>query len=262
METIRSHDNSKIKHIKKLLDDKKYREEHGEYVVEGKRWVIDALAPSINCPASNVLGLFIRESSVEGFAEFIKFAENKIGAENVFAVADNVFDKVADTGHSQGVLAILGFKGRLLSWEGSALYLDRIRDPGNLGTIIRTAVATGFNHIYLDNCADVYSPKVVRSTMGALLKADICKPLETTIEVLNFRGYQIFAADMNGENIFTLSEKPEKICLIIGSEADGIRPELLKLADKIVSIPMQNTESLNAAVAAGILMYQLKTNNE
>ena len=265
METIRSHDNSKIKHIKKLLVDKQYREEQHSFVAEGARWVYDALNfLTVNpvCAKETFRAVFVKESRAEAFAELIKTIKSNVGADKIFAVADAVFDKISDTEHSQGILAELGQPPNSISFQSPhMLYLDRIRDPGNLGTIIRAAIAAGYNGIILDNCADAFGPKVVRSTLGALLKADIRTAWEGCIESLkNYvinGNYQIFAADMNGENVFTLTQKPEKLCLIIGSEADGIRPELLKLADKTVSIPMQRTESLNASVAAGILMYQL-----
>ncbi|MCL2797904.1 MAG: RNA methyltransferase [Firmicutes bacterium] len=267
METIRSFDNSKIKHVKKLLDDKKYRAEQRGYVAEGVLWVKDALSYSMFAPDNAkynlVRAVFIKESSVDDFVGLIKFAEQKLGADKVFTVADKVFDKVSDTEHSQEIMAELGHRPRCLTIESPyILYLDRIRDPGNLGTIIRSAVAAGFDCIFLDNCADIYSPKVVRSTMGALLKIEFHDASGSVHYLKMYHGskdgYTVFAADMGGENVFKLREKPEKVCLIIGSEADGIRPELLAQADKIVSIPMQNTESLNAAVAAGILMYQLR----
>ena len=247
MEKITSNDNLKIKHIKKLLDNKKYRRECGEYIAEGARWISDAYFHKPGLFA----GIFVKESCA------VKFAELLEGKENVYTVLDAVFDKISDTGHSQGILAVL----RILTAKENpqspyCLYLDSIRDPGNLGTVIRTAAAAGFNDIVLDGCADAYNPKTVRSTMSALIKANLFEQ-ENLIPILKQNGYKILAADMNGENIFTLSQKPDKIVLIIGSEADGIRPELKSLADKTVSIPMQNTESLNAAVSAGIIMYQL-----
>ena len=274
METIRSLDNSKVKHVKKLLADKSYRAECFQYVAEGARWVSDALSMEIVARFTGAeatespfpvefdlfAGVFVKESCLERFAALITLAEQKIGTEKIFAVADTVFDKAADTKHSQGILAVLrsGNADVRTTFGSLCLFLDGIRDPGNLGTIIRTAVAAGFNDIVLDGCADVYNPKVVRSAMSAFLKAHFWHTLyDEYIEKIRQKNYQIYAADMNGENIFTLQEKPEKICLIIGSEADGIRPGLLKLADKIVSVPMKNTESLNAAVAAGILMYGL-----
>ena len=256
MEVIRSFDNSKIKHVKKLLADKTYRAEHGEYVAEGLRWVLDALdfAPAAFC------AVFVSESGAERLTKLSESAKNRIGAKNVFTVADAVFAKISETEHSQGVLAVLKIRGGKVGRNPRYLYLDGIRDPGNLGAIIRTAVAAGFNDIFLAGCADAFNPKSVRSTMSALLRADIVelKGGVGTVEFLKRDGYKIYAADMGGENIFTITEKPAKICLIIGGEADGVSPEALRLADKTVSIPMDNTESLNAAVAAGIIMYQLR----
>ena len=260
METIISFDNSKIKHVKNLLGDKKCRKEFGEYAVEGSRWIFDAL--NTEYAAELFCGVFVKESCVEKFASLIRTAEQKIGAQYIFMVADNVFDKVSETEHSQGILANLKIRTVLGATGQYILYLDRIRDPGNLGTIIRTAVAAGFSDILLDGCTDIYSPKVARSTMSALLKIafTMVQDGKNPLDSLKTGGYKILAADMEGENIFTYCKKSAKIVLIIGSEADGVHPKLLKFADKIVSIPMRQIESLNASVSAGIIMYQLIQN--
>jgi len=251
MEIISSFDNAKIKHIKKLLADKKHRADSLEYVTEGKRWVFDALEFNKGL----VKSVFVCESAIELFAE-------QLASVDYFIVKQLIFEKITDTITSQGILAvvkILPFKIVPESTKNSnILYLDKIRDPGNLGTIIRTAIGAGYRNIILDECADVYSPKVVRSTMSALLYADFLDAKENPLSEYQKKGFAVIAASLDGKNVFTFSKRFDKIVLIIGSESDGIRQEYLKLANEKVSIPMEKIESLNAAVSAGILMYALR----
>ena len=140
------------------------------------------------------------------------------------------------------------------------LFLDRIRDPGNLGTILRTAVACGFNDVYCYSCVDLYNPKVVRSSMSAILKLNVIESNEEVLSRLNEYGYEILCADMNGENIFDCSFLDKKVCLIIGNEANGVSDTVLSKSTKTISLPMQNIESLNAGVCASVMMYQIKYN--
>jgi TrmH family RNA methyltransferase len=254
MEAIISSDNSKLKHVKRLLSDKEYRRGEGLFVCEGARWIRDAF----NFLPGLFRFVFINEACRDKFKELADVIGSSIGADKIFSVSENAFNKISDTENSQGILAVLNIPEVLDLSKDKILFLDGIRDPGNAGTIIRTAVAAGFSDIILKNCSDVFAPKAVRSTMSALIKANIValRPIER-LKSLKSDGYRIFAADMNGQNVFTMKEKFDKIVLCIGSEADGISGDILALSDKTLSIPMQNTESLNAAVSAGILMYNL-----
>ena len=136
------------------------------------------------------------------------------------------------------------------------MLLDGVADPANVGAIIRTAVAAGYEELYLVDCADAFSPKSVRASMSGVFFA---KLMQGTREELlaALEGVSLIAADMNGENVFTF-RAPEKYCLCIGSEANGLSDRLRAAASYTVKIPMDaRTESLNAAVSAGILMYLL-----
>jgi TrmH family RNA methyltransferase len=134
--------------------------------------------------------------------------------------------------------------------------LDNLQDPGNLGTIIRTANAAGIEDIYLINCVDPYSPKCVRASMSGIFFVNIYEGEKK--EVLNaVSSVPLICADMNGENIFSFTP-PEKFCLCIGNEGGGISEEVKRAAAYTIRIPMRTTcESLNAAVSAGIAMYEL-----
>ena len=139
-----------------------------------------------------------------------------------------------------------------------ALFLDRVRDPGNMGTIIRTALAVGFNDIYCRDCVDVYNPKVVRSAMSAVSRVNTYEVDEQFLSSLKENGYTVLCADMQGESIFEYNITSEKLCLVLGNEANGVDDSVLLQSDTVISLPMQEAESLNVGVCASVMMYQLR----
>ena len=146
----------------------------------------------------------------------------------------------------------------IASPSGACIVLDGVADPGNVGAIIRTANAAGYDEIYLtDDCADAYAPKSVRASMSGVFFTKLY--IGTRAEIINaLKGTPVVVADMHGENVFSF-QAPQKFALVIGNEANGVSSELNNIATHTVKIPMRATqESLNAAVSAGILMYQLK----
>ena len=251
MEIIVSPENKKIKHIAKLKD-KSYREETAQYFAEGLKWVSDAL--KYGTTSDIVDYILIKKSKIsEFFGSFGDF-------DRIYAVDDIVFDKVSDTKSSQGVLAVLNAKKPIsLPQSDRLLYLDRVRDPGNMGTVIRTACAAGYSDIVCDNCVDVYNPKVIRSSMSTILHVNVYSAEEIALEKLKSMGYAVVVADADGEDIFKLEKLPEKLVLVIGNEAEGVSKKISDISDISVSIPMnKSVESLNAAVSAAVLMYNLK----
>ena len=137
---------------------------------------------------------------------------------------------------------------------------DCVRDPGNLGTMIRTAAAFGFDRIILGDCADLYHPRTVRASMGALyrMRIDVCTRMEPVIRALQLHGHRVIAAALQ-ENSLTLGRDPlcADDCIVIGNEGHGVSPQVLGCADAVVKIPMEpDAESLNAAGAASVLMWE------
>lgn len=241
---ITSFDNNTIKKISRLRD-KRYRDEEEAYIIEGLRAVRDSL-PYLVLPK-----LVFSESAYARLS-------GEFSAEDAIVCSDAVFARLSQTENSQGVIAVA--KKRVpekLYGSDRALFLDRIRDPGNLGTIIRSALATGFTDIYLYDCVDAYNPKVVRSAVSAISRLNLFEADETDVAELKKRGYAFVCADMGGENFFE-TRFPEKICLCIGNEANGISDAVLTQADSVVSLPMENGESLNAGVCASIMTYVLR----
>ena len=236
MDIIVSTDNQLYKRINKLKD-KKYRDEYKEYLIEGVRGISDTPQEDIKVIVA-----------VEGFSC------EKIDESKIVYFSKKLFDKLSLTDNSCGVMAIAAQKNETDFELDFVVYLDRIRDPGNMGTIIRTAVAAGYE-IVCDNCVDIYNPKVVRSCVSALSKARLHSG--NFIDNLVEKGYNIIGADLDCENVFCAS-KPSKVCIVIGNEANGISKDILAKCNKVYSIPMCDMESLNASVCAGILMYYFK----
>ena len=244
---ITSTDNSRIKDVCRLRE-RKGRKVLNRYLTEGYRNVKDSL------PYLSGAEIYVSESSFEKYsAEF-----------NVDVVcSDNVFAKMSDTENSQGILCVSDIPSDKFDDGKDCVYLDGISDPGNLGTILRSCLATGFDNVVLAGGVDCYNPKTVRSAMSAVCKLNICSlSEEISIEKLKEKGFVIICADMSGKNLFDCRFGDAKKCLVIGSEANGVSDLALRKADVIVSLPMGRIESLNAAVCASVMMYELKYNKK
>lgn len=238
---ITSKSNPIIKTIASLAD-KKYRKQSGLYLVEGIKPVKECLAAGFKAE------------------RIICTQENASLFPDATVVGDSVFKSVSAEKTPQGVIAVVKIpNSELKPPKGNCLLLDCLQDPGNLGTVIRTANAAGYGEIYLINCTDAYSPKAVRASMSGIFFVNIYSGARE--EVLTaLKDTPLICADMDGENVFDFTP-PEKYCLCIGNEGGGISGDILKIASHTVKIPMRETcESLNAAVSAGIAMYALKNN--
>ncbi len=238
---ITSKSNPIIKEISRLKD-KKFRKAEGLYLVEGIKTVNECIAAG--CDIKDIV-------CVE------QLKENYPGA---VVVSDSVFESISDEKTPQGVIAVVKMQdSEIFPPQNSCILLDCLQDPGNVGTIIRTANAAGYGEIYLINCADRYSPKAVRASMsGIFFVKTYSGNSEEILKALS--DIPIICADLDGEDIFKF-HPPEKYCLCIGNEGGGISREVRNAAEYKIKIPMIHTcESLNAAVSAGIAMYQLKYN--
>ena len=188
-------------------------------------------------------------------------AELGEAGEETTVVSDDVFSYISDEVTPQGVLAVLEeeFKAAA-SPRGNCVLLDGIRDPGNMGTIIRTCAAAGVTDIYLIDCCDPYSPKAVRASMSGIYRVSLyVLSRESAADVL--KDIPVITADMSGKDVFS-SVAPERFCLAIGSEAQGLSEEIRKLAAFSVAIPMKNgIESLNAGVSLAVILYLFTNKN-
>ncbi len=249
------------KHLAKL-QQKKFRAEEEEFIIEGIKGVDEAL----NASAEVVLLVIEGNRRDEPDIQSLVIKAEARGVPIEFCGRKDIGEiKTTDT--FPGILAIIRTKEieiqNLISEK--IICLDGIKDPGNLGTIIRTADWFGIKNILLsEDCVDTYNPKVVRSTMGSIFHCQIMESQNIIKDLLylqNHHEYKIYSLTMNGEN-FDKLEKNKKVVYIIGSESHGVRPEIEKISDKRYTIHGQGqAESLNAAVAAGILMSKIYDKN-
>ena len=240
---ITSKQNSFIKEIRSL-SDKKFRDKLNLYVATGAKLVNEAIYLSL--PIYAIVG------TERGLKEIIKTDKR------IETVSEEVFSSISQEVTPQGVIAVIEKpENQLVSIDGSCLLLDGVSDPLNVGAIIRTAAASGYNSVYMtEDCADPFSPKSVRASMSGVFRVKIIR--DDRQSLLQVISKPIIVADMNGEDIYSTSVDGD-FCLVIGNEGHGVSSEIESRAHKIVSIPMQNgVESLNAAVSAGLLMYGLK----
>lgn len=230
--------------IKKIasLKEKKFRKEYSLFLIEGEKMVKEAISSRLE-----IENVVISEDY-----------DGETYSDNPVIVSSQAFKFIADEKTPQGIMAVAKipeYKQEDIS--GDCIILDGLQDPGNVGTIIRTANAAGYKDVCLLNSVDPYSPKCVRSAMSGLFFVRI--HMGTAEEILPKVKIPVIAADMGGENIFTFSP-PEKFALAIGNEGNGLSEEIKKQSSYTIKIPMDPaSESLNAGVSAGIAMYILKS---
>lgn len=253
-------DNPHLKLIRSL-SAKSGRKKAGAFVAEGKRLVEEALTYA----AERVRFFAVSESFGEKNKNFIKMLDET--GKSVYTVKENLFREACATEHPQGVLAVMDLTGAPKADMSSAqfiLVLDGVSEPGNLGTIIRTAEAAGVDAVLLcGDCADVYNPKVVRATMGSLFRVPLMFGGPDELVHLKESGFRLLTAALDGAEDDIRLSADEKRAVVIGNEAHGVSETVLNLADIRLRIPMHGkVESLNAAVAAGILMYRFSEKEE
>lgn len=250
MAYIKSKDNEKFKTIKSLLASKKrYKEK--KYLAEGLRTVELALEHG-----ADIDMVILREGS-----EFDLDLEDL----KVNTLSRDLFDQVSDTENSQGIMAVV--KMMNLSSDDfdparhkRVLILDRLQDPGNVGTIIRTADAMGFDLICMTKgCVDVYNPKVVRSAMGSGFYMDLLiDSQEAILSILKGAGLQIVSSSLDTDNYYDEVTYADRCALVLGNEANGINDFWVENSDLLVKIPMYGkAESFNVAISGALLMSKM-----
>ncbi len=239
--TITSKSNPKVKQAVKL-QDRKYRLDEGLYLVEGTKPVRECISSG-----QEVVTVFATERNAEAFPGCIE-------------VSEDVFKGMSTEMNPQGVLAEVRIPETILcAPQNCCILQDGRQEPGNVGSFIRTANAAGYREIYLADCADPYSPKAVRASMSGIFYVQVFPgPRGEILDAL--KDIPLICADMEGENVFEY-RPPDRFCLCIGNEGNGLSSGVLKRSSCKISIPMApSCESLNAAVSAGICMYILKRN--
>lgn len=243
---ITSIQNSHVKNWRKL-HQKKERLKTGTFLVEGYHLIEEAQKSNWD----------IQEIIIEEEAEVPSWCEQK----KVTFVSTLVFEQIAQTETPQGIIAVVAMNHKQAFTGNQLLLIDRVQDPGNLGTMIRTADAAGFSAVILgDGTVDPYNDKVIRSTQGSIFHIPIFQEnLYEKITTLKQEGFSIWAAALEGAQMYHDVVATEKTALIVGNEGAGIDENLIQKADTIVKIPIYGqAESLNVSIAAGILMYHVK----
>ena len=256
MQVISSKDNEIVKNIRKLKE-KKYRDLENAYIIEGIKLVKEAIAENAK------IRQIVMCEDFNDTVELDKDTLYEIARHNLVAVTKNVFNAITDVKTPQGIIAVIEKNG---ASENEADYsqdiiiaLDDIQDPGNLGTILRTVDSANLKQIILSkNSADPYNPKVVRSTMGAIFRVNIIETenLQQELSKAQKNGFTVMVTSLDTKNSVYDVDYNKKV-IVIGNEANGVSKEIQDMADEKVKIPMLGrTESLNASVAAGIMIYE------
>lgn len=257
MQTISSKENRIIKEAASLFE-KKYRDELGLFLLEGPNIVKEAMEEG-----GRVRFIFtLAGSSSEEVQEIAALAEEKNLA--VYELSSEAFAKVTQTNSPQDIVAVMEKRQMTedeffkLVQNGNVVVLDRLQDPGNVGTIIRTAEALGFKGLaVIKGTADVYQPKVVRAAAGSMLRFPIIffEDEDTLTAVFKNHGKKLYTTAMQAKSVYDADIK-ENSCIVIGNEGNGVSKKLLENSETL-SIPMEGkTESLNAAISASIIMYE------
>lgn len=249
MKYIQSTDNKYIKLVKSLQQGK-YRQKYSMFFDEGIKNIELSLKSNYHMNFA-----IAREDFIDN--PLIKQLEYKLGEDKVLVLSEKLFSTISDTVNSQGIIAVFDMKKYEDIKSDKVLILDKIQDPGNIGTIIRTAESFSINTIfYTKGTADIFSPKVVRSTMGSIyfvnfLRLDYLTKLKSD-------GYRIYTSCLENSISAKGSFTDEKIALILGNESVGVSQDLIMQSDKKIKIDMTgNAQSLNVSTAGAILIYEM-----
>lgn len=245
--------NSRIKRLVQLNQKAKVRRTEDVFVVEGAKMFLEA-------PTERIQEVYISES-------FSKMEEcrGKLAQTGYDVVTDELFRKISDTQTPQGILCVIrqyhyNIEDLLKKDDAFLLVLEDIQDPGNLGTIMRTGEGAGIDGVIMSrNTVDLYNPKTIRSTMGSIYRMPFVyvEDLQEALQLLKRAGVHTYAAHLEGKNSYTQEDYRSKTAFLIGNEGNGLKEETAKAADTYIRIPMDGqVESLNAAIAAALLMYE------
>ena len=250
---ITSTANPQVRAFVHLRDKARERRQKDLFVAEGRKMLEEA--PRDRITAVYASETFIREEGREDLLRSLP----------VQPVSDSVMRAMSDTPSPQGVICVLRqfhyqMEDLLAADHPLCLVLENLQDPGNLGTIVRTAEGAGVSGILLGKgCADIYNPKVIRSTMGSVYRMPFFYANDLRLALLDWkrRGIRLFAAHLHGRNTYDREDYRGSCAFLIGNEGNGLTQETADMADTLVKIPMEGkVESLNAGIAAAVLMYE------
>lgn len=251
---ITSTSNTQVKQLIQLQKKSKVRNEQKVFIVEGIRMFQEV-------PREMVKKVYISESLYNR-----KRQDLNLAGLSVELMSDIVFSRVSDTQTPQGILCVVEQMKYCVEdlWKVDAphlVFLDNLQDPGNLGTILRTAEGAGVTGVVMSkDCVDIYNPKTIRSTMGSIYRLPFlyAEHLETVICQVKEKGVTVYAGHLDGRLSYDQEDYTKGTAFLIGNEGNGLREDIAQLADTWIRIPMcGEVESLNAAIAASILMFEV-----
>ena len=250
---ITSVSNQRVKNLVNLIQKSKARKSQDVFITEGIKMFQEA-------PLERIVEVYVSESFFEKGT-----AKEKIEKCNYEILSDEVFRKVSDTQTPQGILCVMKqyhyrMEDMLQKENPLLLILEDIQDPGNLGTMVRTAEGAGVNGVIMTKATvDIYNPKTIRSTMGSIYRVPFfyTEDLLGVMQQLQEKGVKLYAAHLKGEQFYHQLDFTSGTAFLIGNEGNGLKDETAEAANVYMKIPMQGqVESLNAAVASVILMYE------
>ncbi|MCR5719075.1 MAG: RNA methyltransferase [Lachnospiraceae bacterium] len=261
---ITSLSNNSVRRVVQLCEKASLRRKEERFVCEGIKMFMEA-------PSSLVEKVYISESLIEklkgeyAFGEYDKGVINeKLKEAGYEEVSDAVMDKMADTKTPQGILTILKMPEHsiedMVSGKAFVVVCENVKDPGNLGTIIRTAEGAGVTGVVLSKeCVDIFNPKTIRATMGSVyrVKFTYVEDIVESVNRLKKEGVKFYATHLKGTAFYDEVDWRGKTGFFVGNEANGLTDKLSNTADNLIKIPMEGKlESLNAAVASAVVMYE------
>lgn len=252
---ITASSNQQIKNIKLLIEKSRYRKETGLFAAEGVKMFSET-------PDEMIEKVYVSE-------DYLKRSNHleRIKKHPYEVVANDIFKRMSDTLTPQGILTLVKqpvyqLNSLISAGNQTFLILNGVQDPGNIGTMIRTAEGAGISAVIMDReCADIFNPKVIRATMGSIYRVPfiISEDLSKTILDMKTAGVKMLAAHLKGNKFYNEIAYEGKLAILIGNEGNGLRDEITDLCDIRVKIPMEGRlESLNAAVSAALLMYEIR----
>ena len=256
---ITSVSNAKVKQVVLWQEKAKERKKDQVFLAEGHKMFGEA-------PLSWIREVFVTEAAVEKLKANRELLR-KLGQVAFEEVSDEVMKKMADTQTPQGILTVLkspeyDLEELLIKKKGLFVVLEDLQDPGNLGTIMRTSEGAGVTAVIMNKkTVDIFNPKVIRATMGSIYRVPFIfvDDLQETLQKMKEHGIRTYAAHLSGTTYFTGGSFREPTAFLIGNEGNGLSEEITKMADFLIKIPMEGKlESLNAAVATALLIYEAK----
>ncbi len=257
---ITSTSNSVVKDACRLKQ-KKDRDESGLFLIEGAKMLREAVSSDME-----VSDVFVEKSEYEAHREYF----DTLDIQHLFVVSRQVIEKISEWKTPQGICAVVRKKEYSIDecLAGDSVFvlvLDGVSDPGNIGTIVRTAEAAGVKCIITTaGTADCYQSKALRASMGSIFRIRVFENFEKCgiIYKLKSNGIKIVSTSLAGQDVFDFDMRSKKVAAVFGNEGAGISDEFIQDADVLLRLPMEGrVESLNVAVSAGIIMYMIKMKN-